>query len=90
MAITHVFNLSLKNGKFPDSLKKARIVPIHKNGDKNETSNYSPVSILPAISKIIEKLLHKRIFEFFNDQKFFSTVNTASDLRVTHRRHQQK
>lgn len=70
-SITHLFNVSLKNGKFPDPLKIAKIVPIYKNGDKSVLSNYRPISMLSAISKILEKLIYTRIFNFFNQQNLF-------------------
>ena len=52
-------------GIFPDSCKIARIAPIHKNGAKDETNNYRPISILTCFSKIIEKLIYRRLIHFF-------------------------
>ena len=46
-------------GIFPDSCKIARIAPIHKNGAKDETNNYRPISILTCFSKIIEKRIYR-------------------------------
>ena len=54
--LTENFNEMLATGEFPDKLKLADVSPIYKNGDKTNKSNYRPVSILPAISKIYEKL----------------------------------
>lgn len=71
IAITHLFNVSLKNGKFPDPLKIAKTIPIFKDGDKTIVSNYRPISLSSAISKILEKLIHNRLYAFFNDQKLF-------------------
>jgi hypothetical protein len=59
--LTHIFNLSFAQGKVPDSLKIAKVVPIYKKGDRSSFNNYRPVSILPAFSKILEKLAYKRI-----------------------------
>ena len=50
---------------FPDSCEIARIAPIHKNGAKDETNNYRPISILTCFSKIIEKLIYRRLIHFF-------------------------
>jgi len=64
--LLHICNLSLEHGKFPDKLKIAKVVPIFKKGDKQLFDNYRPVSILPAFSKIIEKLVYKRIIHFLD------------------------
>ena len=51
---THVLNLSLVTGVFPNELKLANVVPIFKAGDSQIFTNYRPVSILPVFSKILE------------------------------------
>ena len=55
------FNKSIDSASFPVNLKHAYITPAHKKGDRTEKSNYRPVSILPAMSKIYEKLLYCQI-----------------------------
>ena len=57
-------NLSFSTGIFPDKLKMARVVPIFKKGDKSIPGNYRPISILPIISKLFEKLVNNRIVNF--------------------------
>ena len=52
-------------GIFSNSCKIARIAPIHKNGAKDETNNYRPISILTCFSKIIEKLIYRLLIHFF-------------------------
>ena len=59
-------NRCIENGKFPNNLKNAYITPTFKKGDRLLKSNYRPVSILPALSKIYEKLLYQQIYEYFN------------------------
>ena len=51
-------------GIFPDILKHAKIVPLHKSGARDEATNFRPISILHVISKIFEKIVHKRLFGF--------------------------
>lgn len=55
--LTYVFNLSIKQGIVPESLKSARVVPIFKSGNNKDASNYRPISVLPCFSKILEKLM---------------------------------
>lgn len=70
--LTHIFNQSFQQGIFPSNLKMAKIVPIFKNGDRGLLNNYRPVSLLPAFSKILEKLVYKRLYGFLDTKKFFS------------------
>ena len=65
-ALVATVSQSLIEGVFPQSLKVARVVPIHKNGSKTEVSNYRPISLLAVFSKIYEKVMHARISEFLN------------------------
>ena len=71
--LTHIFNLSLSSGIFPNSLKIAKIVPIHKKDDPSLIENYRPISILPAISKILEKIAYNRLYKFLTDNNLLNT-----------------
>ena len=62
--LTHVFNLSLTQGVFPNELKVARVVPLFKSGNAMIFSNYRPVSVLPVFSKILERLMYSRLLSF--------------------------
>ena len=64
--LVHIFNTSFVQGKVPDALKIARVVPILKKGDPSIFSNYRPISVLPSISKLLEKLVYKRIITFLD------------------------
>ncbi len=59
-----LFNKSLQTGQVPDLLKIAKIIPIYKSKNKELLGNYRPISLLPIISKILEKLVHKRLCNF--------------------------
>ena len=65
-ALAKIVNTSFSSGLFPKSLKTAKVVPIHKGGSKLDVSNYRPISLLGSFSKIYEKLMHKRVLEFFD------------------------
>lgn len=61
--LTKIINLSFETGSFPDHLKIAKIIPVFKGGDSSQLSNYRPISILPAIGKVIERLVYNRLLE---------------------------
>ena len=67
--LAYISNLSLSTGVFPDSLKLANVVPIYKSKDHMEFSNYRPVSVLPVFSKVIERLMYNRLFNYINANK---------------------
>lgn len=48
------------------------MVPLFKGGDKSSISNFRPISLLPVISKLLEKLLHKKLYRHLNSINFFS------------------
>ena len=58
------FNKSIDFGNFPVNLKNADVTPAHKNGARTDKGNYRPVSILPAMSKIYERLLYDQISNY--------------------------
>ena len=58
-SLLQIINIGLHTGVFPDVLKEARVFPIHKGGPSEDPSNYRPISILPIVSKVIEKTCHQ-------------------------------
>ena len=59
--LTNIVNLSIKFSVFPSQCKIAKIKPLFKKGKKTESKNYRPISLLPLISKIIEKAIHEQV-----------------------------
>ena len=64
--IHHSFNNSLFSSIFPQDLKKADIILIHKKKSKFDIENYRPVSILPVLSKIYERCMFDQMYSYFN------------------------
>ena len=66
-SLTEIFAKSIYTGIFPNEWKEARVSPVHKNGAKHEPSNYRPISVIPTVSKIFEKIVFDQLNKYFND-----------------------
>ena len=60
-----IFQSCLESGKFPTEWKKANVVPVHNKGDNQTLKNCRPISLLPIVGKILERLIYERMFELF-------------------------
>ena len=72
--LSFIFNFCIENGIFPESLKISKVIPIYKSGAKSEVNNYCPISLLPVLSKVFEKVLHKRITTFVKKHSVLSST----------------
>ena len=59
-----IFNKSLSQGVVPVKLKVAKVVPVYKKDDNQNIANYRPIALLPIFSKILEKIVYKRLNDF--------------------------
>ena len=64
--LTSLINSSFENGVFPDELKITKVIPIFKNGDKTDITNYRPISVLSFFSKIFEKTMNNCLIKFID------------------------
>ena len=64
--ITHIINTSIKSGIVPSKMKIAKIVPIFKKGNVTDPANYRPVSLLPCLSKILERVMYNKVLKFLD------------------------
>ena len=62
--LSYIINLCFVKGEWPDELKYAEIIPIHKSKSKHHSENYRPISLISNFAKILEKVLHKRLLNF--------------------------
>ena len=69
--LCHIINLSFSAGVFPEVWKTAKVIPLHKGGSTEELGNFRPISLLSIFDKIIEKLMHARLYSFFEDNQIF-------------------
>ena len=70
--LTHVINLSLSQGYVPQEWKVAHVTPVFKTGERDNMSNYRPISVLPVFSKILERIVYNKLFKYLNDHNILS------------------
>ena len=70
--LTHIMNLSIRFGYFTDEWKISKVLPSYKEDIKSDPNNYRPVSILPVVSKIIEKVIFKQLYEYLTQNNLLA------------------
>ena len=91
--LTYFINFCFEKGIFPNCLKKSKVTPIFKNGNKNEVSNHRPISIIPILSKLLELAFNVRLMLYlennnllnpcqFGYRKSTSTVKALTEMVV--------
>ena len=69
--LTLIINQSFNTGIFPEALKISKVLPIYKKDNPELFGNYRPVSILPSMSKVFERVIHDQLYEYFSSNKMF-------------------
>ena len=78
----HIINLSLQSKIVPSAWKQAKIVPIFKSGDMENAENYRPISVLPVLSKLLEKAVHDQLLTFLESNELLN--NSQFGYREKH------
>lgn len=73
LPLTHLINLILINGKFPQSLKQVKVTPVFKKGERNSPECYRPIAIVPIVSKIIQSCMLEQLYNYFVTNKLIYT-----------------
>ena len=76
-SLAYLFNFSLRVGVFPDQWREAKVSPIFKKGSKLDPGNYRPVSVLPAISKLMERIVHDQVYSYATTNDLLSPVQSG-------------
>ena len=87
-SITKLLNLFIRTGNFPEIWKCPKVAALFKTGNRTNASNSRPISILPTMSKILEKVVHSQFYDFLNSNNLISSkqfgflpkLSTTSDL----------
>ena len=85
--LAECINASFSSGTFPKCLKQANVVPLYKKKARTDPTNYRPVSLLNSLSKVIEKVIYRRIYQFMDDklcwnQFGFRPNHSTTDLMI--------
>ncbi|KAL0860028.1 hypothetical protein ABMA27_010343 [Loxostege sticticalis] len=89
--LSNCINLCLEAGEFPTSLKTAKVTPIFKSGSRLDSNNYRPISVLPVLSKIFERVIYNRLVIYLDSINYLysqqygfrsksSTLSATADL----------
>ena len=70
--LSQIFNISLTTKCYPDSLKFAKVAPVYKGGDKDNLDNYRPISVLPTVARVFEKLIYEQMIKYFESNDLLS------------------
>lgn len=76
-SLCNIFNMSIISGIFPLEWKVAKVIPIHKDNEKDELNNYRPISILSAISKVMERLVYNQLYEYLSKNELLSKCQSG-------------
>ena len=71
--LAHIINLSLKTSLVPNKLKITKVIPLHKSGNKALPDNYRPMSVLPVLSKILERVVYEQIAVYLENNKMLTS-----------------
>ena len=69
--LCHIYNRCINTGKFPENFKTSKTIPIYKKGDQLDTENYRGVSLIDNFSKVFEKILAFKLYDYLEKRKFF-------------------
>jgi hypothetical protein len=65
--LSHLINMSFKHDYVPTSWKLVKVIPLFKSGDCKLTTNYCPISLLPTLSKVLEKIAYRQCLNHLDD-----------------------
>ena len=81
-SLTDLFNFSIASGEFPSDWKVAKVCPLFKSGEKCDANNYRPISVLPSIARVFERILFEQIYRHLSNNKLL--YSRQSGFRSLH------
>ena len=72
-----IFNTSITTGIFPEERKYSKVVPVFKQGDRTDLDNYRPISIIPVVAKVFERIVYDQLYAFLMDNNILSSYQSG-------------
>jgi hypothetical protein len=76
-SLTGIFAASIRTGIFPYEWKASRVMPIFKSGTKSDPGNYRPISVIPCVAKIFEKIIFDQLYGYFDGNSLLPTCQSG-------------
>ena len=76
-SLTAIFTKSIITGIYPTEWKMARVTPVFKKGEKSDLNNYRPISVIPVVSKVFEKIVYDQLYQYLNDNQLLSSCQSG-------------
>lgn len=76
-SLTGIFAASIRMGVFPSEWKASRVSPVFKQGIKSDPSNYRPISVIPVIAKIFEKIVFEQLYDYLNSNNLMTPCQSG-------------
>ena len=81
-SLTSIFSKSILTGIYPNDWKTAKVTPLFKKGIKSDPNNYRPISVIPIITKVFERIVYNQLFHYLDDNKLL--LGCQSGFRSLH------
>ena len=77
LSLTDFFNLSVETNTFPWELEIAKVYPLFKDGELNDKNNYRPISVIPTVARVFERLIYDQLYNYLNDNNLIDTQQSG-------------
>ena len=77
-SLSDLFNACIDASVFPSDFKMARVAPIFKSDDREDLNNYRPISVLPTVARVFERLIYEQLYNYFAENKLVSNEHGVS------------
>lgn len=76
-SLTDLFNLCVETSSFPSELEIANVSHLFKDGEHNDKNNYRPISVIPTVARVFERLVYEQLYEYLNDNNLINTQQSG-------------